>query len=263
VDYIIEEISDVEFKPCHSGQHSGSGRPSLSFSERRKTYFPVESKGLKKMWKHLGSPPGYISAYQQRLIRLKEEDKKTLNECLEELLNLCQCLPDSSRNQSGGWIWKVEHKKIAVITNPEFYRIEKIGKNPTTRNNKTRRAAPAQRSIKSTTIAMLVQADVPEEVAEKAYGVAQKYRTKQDRRSAKSKNKRRPPQRKKKELMNNEDMEENEEDEEDERVEEREEDNEDERVEEREEDNEDEGDEEDSEEDKDVESETDDEDFYD
>ena len=34
VDSILEEVLDTEFKPCHSGPHTGPGRPSLSFSER-------------------------------------------------------------------------------------------------------------------------------------------------------------------------------------------------------------------------------------
>jgi hypothetical protein len=209
VDFILEEIDDVDFRLCHSVQHSGPGRPSMSFSERRTIYFPVESKGLPKVWKHLLEPPGYISTYQNRCMCLGPDDKKTLDECLEELLDLCQCLPDSSRAQSGGCIWSVKQKKIVVLTNPVFYKIKKIGKEPSTGKMKARRSAPAQRGMKSIVMEMMVQAEIPRDVAEKAYRLTKKHKARIQR-SAKSKNRRKPPQRKRKD----EDEDEDEEDEE-------------------------------------------------
>jgi hypothetical protein len=171
----------------------------MSFSERRKIYFPVESKGLAKVWKCLVEPPGYISIYQNQRRRLAPESRETLDDCLGELLGLCQCLPDSSRAKSGGWIWSVKQKKIVVLTNPSFYQIKKIGKKPSNRGKNVARSAPAHRSMKSTAIAMMEQAQVPREVAEKAYRLSKRYKARADLRSAKSKNKRRPPQKKRKE----------------------------------------------------------------
>jgi hypothetical protein len=49
LDSSLEEIMDVEFKPCHSTQNSGPGRLSLTFSERRKVYFPEDARGLSKV----------------------------------------------------------------------------------------------------------------------------------------------------------------------------------------------------------------------
>ena len=168
----------------------------MTFAERRQIYFPEDSEGLiTKVWKNLGAQPGYISKYHSYVRRLGPEGKATLNSCLGEWLSLCQCLPDSFRHQTGGWIWKAEHKKIVVLTNPDFYRIEKIGKEKTQRTKGIiQRSAPAQRGIKSISIQMMVLEKVPIEVAEKAY----RYVKDQDRRSAKSKNRRKPPQRKRK-----------------------------------------------------------------
>lgn len=218
VDFIMEEIDDVKFKPCHSGGHGGPGRPSMSFSERRKIYFPVGLKVSTKVWRHLLEPPGYISIYRKHLGRLGPDNKKTLDECLEELLDLCQCLPDSSRTESGGWIWSVKEMKIVVITNLKFYRIKKIGKEPSAGKKKVRRSAPAQRGIKSTAIAMMVQAEIPRDVAEKAYTLSKRHKARMDQRSFKSRNKRKPPQLKRKKVSKDksEDEEEEEEDEDEE-----------------------------------------------
>jgi hypothetical protein len=208
VDVILEEIMDASFKACHSERQSGPGRPSMSFSERRKLYFPDdEPKEMAKVWRHLGEAPGYIHKYFQLRKRLGPEAKSLLDECLEELLSLCQCLPDSSRSKSAGWIWKVERKKIVVLTNPKFYRLKRIGQKPSTRvksrNGQAGRAAPAHRNARSTAVAMMVSEDIPEEVAEKAYRATRRPKKNQDKRSAKLRNRRKPPQ-KKSELIEDE-----------------------------------------------------------
>lgn len=139
--------------------------------------------------------PGYIGVYRSRLRRLDEDEKERLDKCLEELLDLCQCLPDSSRTESGGWIWRVERKKIVVITNPGFYRIKKIGKRPSTRKDrKVSRSAPAQRGIKSATVAMMVvQGEIPRDIAERAYRYALTQKERLGRKSARARNARKPP----------------------------------------------------------------------
>jgi hypothetical protein len=198
VDFIMEEVDAVDFRPCHSGQYSAPGRPTMSFSDRRKMYFPVDSKGLAKIWRCALEPPGYISVYQNQRRRLAPECRDTLDDCLEGLLGMCQCLPDSSRPKSGGCIWSLKQKKIVVLTNPAFYKIKKIGKKPSNGGKKVARSAPAHRGMKSTAIAMMEQAQVPKEVAEKAYRLNKRYKARTDQRSARSKNKRKPPQKRRK-----------------------------------------------------------------
>jgi hypothetical protein len=197
VDAILGEVLDTTFKPCHSGLDGGPGRPSASFSERRKVYFPDDDpQTLTKVWKRIGENPGYIFKYYECRRGLEPESKRLLDECLDELLELCQCLPDSSRSKSGGWIWKVERKKIVILTNPRFYRLKRIGRTASAEGKvKGLRAAPAHRNVKSTAIAMMVHEEVPEEVAQKAY---QRHKSTRNQRSAKSKNQRIPPQRRRK-----------------------------------------------------------------
>jgi hypothetical protein len=196
VDAILGEVLETTFKPCHSGLDAGPGRPSLSFSQRRNMYFPEDdSTRLTKIWRRFAESPGYMFKYYECRNDLDTESKRSLDECLEELLMLCQCLPDSSRSKSGGWIWRVEKKKIVVLTNPDYYRLRRIGQEPSAGGKKRAqgiRAAPAHRNAKSTAVAMMVHEDIPEDVAQKAYQVTRSYQT---RRSAKSKNRRIPPQR--------------------------------------------------------------------
>lgn len=197
VDAVMEEVMDATFKPCHSRTDGGAGRPSPSFSERRRMYFPDdEREEMKKNWTIFKAPPGYLAKYHQKRRQLEPAAKGLLNEHLETLLSHCQCLPDSARSGSGGWIWRIERKRIVIITNSNFYQLRTIGREPSkARRDKDRRAPPAHRNARSTAIAMLVNENVPKEVAAQAFQLARRQK---DRRSAKSRNYRRPPQRKQK-----------------------------------------------------------------
>ena len=74
VDSILEEVIDASFKPCHSGEDIGPGRPSKSFRERQKMYFPADApKDLTKVWKHLGDSPGSISSSERDWTRIHRD----------------------------------------------------------------------------------------------------------------------------------------------------------------------------------------------
>jgi hypothetical protein len=135
-----------------------------------------------KVWKWLGERPGYMFEYHECRKRLNADGGKSLDRCLEELLMLCQCLPDSSRGKSGGCVWRVERN-----------RMKRVGRIGPSRKAQGTRAAPAHRSARSTVIAMMMHEDVPEEVAQKAYDAAQRHKDSWERRSAKSRNRRKPP----------------------------------------------------------------------
>jgi hypothetical protein len=203
VDGMLEELIEACFKPCLSGLEGGAGRPSMSFSDRRTVYFPVQGgQTLQKTWKRVGEAPGNIFKYQQVRKELDDEGKVRLDECIEELLGLCQCLPDSSRGKVGGWVWRVDQKRIMVVTNPQYYRMKRIGqKGSKTRKVQGLRGAPAHRSAMSTAIAMMVHEDVPEEAARRAYWATRgRRKEKQDRRSGRRKNQRKVPEKKKVEV---------------------------------------------------------------
>jgi hypothetical protein len=207
VDAIREEILTPTFKPCHSGLEAGAGRPSFSFHQRKNMYFPDDGQQvLTKAWKFLGGPPGYITKYRQKKRGLEAEDKRELDECLGDLLSQCQCLPDSSRSATGGWVWRVEKKQIVILTNRKYYQVRKIGQKPSqrTRNDgQGPRAPPAHRSARSTTISMMVHDDVPIQAAEEAYQ-ASRRRKDTDKRSAKTRNRRKPPPVRKRPKINEE-----------------------------------------------------------
>jgi len=201
VDTVLKEVIEASFKPCLSNLEGGTGRPSLSFSERRKMYFPEDGPQTSTaIWKRLGDPPGYIYKYQRVRKRLDAEGQRILDEHLEELLSLCQCLPDSSRNKSGGWIWKVDKKKILVMTNPKFYRLRRIGRKATKGGKAVGgqglRAPPAHCSAMMAAVEMMIHENVPEEVARRAYQTSKRQSKHQGKRSALSKNRRKPPQKK-------------------------------------------------------------------
>lgn len=195
VDAILDAVLETSFKPCHSGE-GGPGRPSMSFSERRRMYFHHDDhQSLAKVWRQFGDRPGYVYEYHERQGYLDADGRRALDSCLEDLLMQCQCLPDSSRSKSGNWLWRVDKKKIVILTNPKFFRVKRIGQIVSSRKGQGPRAAPAHRSARSTAIAMMVQEDYPEEVAEKAYNAVQRHKGNRKRQSTKSRNRRKPPKR--------------------------------------------------------------------
>ena len=210
VDAVREEILTPMFKPCHSGLDAGAGRPSSTFQQRRKMYFPDDSQQvMTKTWKFLGNPPGYISKYRQKKRRLEAEVQRELDECLGDLLSLCQCLPDSSRSASAGYVWRIERKQIVILTNRKYYKLRKIGKKPSQRtgsNEQGPRAPPAHRNARSTMISLMVHDDVPMQVAEQEYQ-ASRRRKGSDKRSAKTRNRRKPPVTKRTMIIEEEDTE--------------------------------------------------------
>ena len=81
----------------------------------------------------------------------------------------------------------MKQKKIVVLMNLVFYKIKKIRKEASTRKMKARRSALAQCGMKSIVMEMMIQAEIPRDVAEKAYRLAKKHKARIQR-SAKSKN---------------------------------------------------------------------------
>jgi hypothetical protein len=204
VDFILQHCVNPMFLPCNTGFQHAPGRHVASFGERVNLYFPLENEGpLGTIWSGFGVEPGYIQEFQQMMkdAIYKEE----LPKCLEELLGQCQCLPDSARSKSTNRVWHVHQKRMAILTNPDFYSIRSVGEKGTSaskRLDKEQRAAPAHRGERERKILMLTAAGYSLETARKAVNAQRTARQKRQRdmgRSNKAKNKRVPPQRKKKE----------------------------------------------------------------
>jgi hypothetical protein len=203
VNKVFSEIIDVSCMPCNANlPGSITGRRMPSFSDRQTLYFPPTSKDLTGYWHLLSQRPGYIKEYQDICSGLSKDDISELNSDLSTLLSQCQCLPLSTqtkKNESKTQqvIWKVQNKKVLVMTNPSFYKLVRIG--ATSRHSKTR-APPAHTPKKALQISLLEQSGISQVVARKAVNLSrtlQKEDYDKTRRSGKTKNQRVPPQRKK------------------------------------------------------------------
>ena len=203
VDFILQHCVNPMFLPCNTGFEHAPGRHVASFGDRMKLYFPLEDEGpLGTIWSGFGAEPGYIHEFQQMMkdAIYKEE----LPRCLEELLEQCQCLPDSARSKSTNRVWHVHQKRMVILTNPDFYSIRSVGEKGTSaskRLDKEQRAAPAHRGERERKILMLTAVGYSLETARKAVNAERTARQKRQRdmgKSNKAKNKRVPPQRKKK-----------------------------------------------------------------
>src|ERR1700678_2413347 len=203
VDFMLQHCVNPVFLPCNTRVRHGPGRHVPSFSERVKLYFPLENEGaLGKTWSGFAVEPGYIHQFREMMKDVIH--KEELARCLEDLLGHCQCLPDSERSKSTNRVWHVHQKRMAILTNPDFYCIRAVGGKGTWTSNrldKEQRAAPAHRGERERKILMLTAAGFSRETASKAVNAqrtARKRRQRDAGRSKKAKNKRVPPQRKKK-----------------------------------------------------------------
>lgn len=209
VDFVLTHCAHPNFHACNTGIFNNvPGRPVLSFSKRRKTYFPPERKTAKeKYWEYFTEEPGYINSYwnlKDSLETLKAKDE--LDQRLESFLSACQCLPDSVRSTSTNQIWHPQRQQMVILTNPDFYSIEGVGKKADPANKdmfKEQRAPPAHKTRKDTIITILGQKGYNTSVANRAYNMKanSQRRKKNFQRSGKAKNKRVPPKRKEKESL--------------------------------------------------------------
>lgn len=196
IDFILQHITAPLFKPSNASSTHGLGRRTQGFSEQMHLYFPPPDDNLPGKWARFGDEPGYISHYHQTLHEMPESGHNTLNNCLSQLMEYCQCLPDSYRSEKVGTLWKTSQKRMIIKTNPWFYRIRTIGASGDTVKGTSQvpnpRAAPAHRNTQATHIALLEHEGFSNRIARAAI----KQFKNQVKRSTKSKNYRKPPQRK-------------------------------------------------------------------
>jgi len=183
VDKCLQKTTSAVFLGLND---TGEGRHREGFRDRRKIFFPEKperTKALDKSWKEFGSTHGYIKLYWS-IKQSGEEDE--IDGYLEELLDYCQCLPDSSNSR----VWHTEAGRVVFVTNPRYYQIEGIGKQRDKKRQEVRNAG-AQQGKKKVMLGILeLELGINERQARQVLG----YEEKRKRlRSAKSKNKRAPP----------------------------------------------------------------------
>lgn len=204
VDSVLSCCAKPNFQACNTGIFDNvPGRPALSFGKRRRIYFPKDA-GIhlqkKTLWGRFMDEPGYIHSYWAIRNELPERHHKKLDEFLEQLLGACQCLPDSTRADSGNRVWHVRSSRVIILTNPEHYSLKGIGRQDNRIHDtsvKSKRSAPAHTSREDTMTQMLIQKGHPPLAARRAYHWKEKdeKRKRNSKRTGQSKNKRNPPQR--------------------------------------------------------------------
>lgn len=201
VDFILEHCVEPTFRACAmTGLQHVTGKHVASFAERKQIYFPSADKRSKEkgnFWTCFSQEPGFLHLYWEKIENLNEEERLDLQGHLEELLEHCQCLPDSARSNSTNRGWNIHQKRLVILTNPKHYRIQGVGEATKGKGlPKELRSAPAHRSEKERTVRMLQQEGHTRENASGAVNARQRIRKmmkKRGTRSNRAKNKRLPP----------------------------------------------------------------------
>jgi hypothetical protein len=192
---IHRQTKMVTFIACNAGLCGiDESRRVRSFAERRELYFPPSLDGLSCHWETFATEPGYINEYHRICDKRSVEDIIRLNDHLEELLSNCQCLPNSCRGGSQGKsgrdvVWDIKNKCVVILTNPLFYKLQKVGNGGQQRKM---RRAPTHTAKKQLLVSFLEHQGVTTRVAKRAVNWSKSIAK---RRSGKAKNRRAPPQR--------------------------------------------------------------------
>jgi hypothetical protein len=204
LDFLLERLKVAEYKPCKTGSDGGPGRRSMKFSRRREIFFPKlepskTSKNTQKLWKLMDDFPGYIWQYRN-IIGANDRISQRINECLEVLLDQCQCLPESSTSQ---YFWHTTKQKLIILTNIDYYRIRKVGivkSSIAKKANQGIRAPPAHRSYQSVWEILFKEEGHDPKLVRSHLQKAKKTKQKLENKSKKLKNYRVPPKKRKKSL---------------------------------------------------------------
>ncbi|KAG1785187.1 uncharacterized protein HD556DRAFT_1314452 [Suillus plorans] len=119
-------------RACSAGLEGDKpGRPHLSFVQRRTTFFPDKdsTSPQSSKWK-IYWIDGYIAHYHRMCSKLPETQLQHLHNRLDILFANLQCLPDANKPtaKSPGSTWTLAsgEDSIKIVTNPCFYRIQKL-----------------------------------------------------------------------------------------------------------------------------------------
>lgn len=125
-------LTNVSFKASNNGLLGNvTGRRNLSFKDMVHVFFPVPefNIGEKSVW-HPFLTKGYIQEFHATLYPMMESDTSSLLHALGKILGRIQCLPNAlaCTQKSCGRLWEQFEGGIRMLTNPIFYKIERVGK---------------------------------------------------------------------------------------------------------------------------------------
>ncbi|RPD56761.1 hypothetical protein L227DRAFT_587985 [Lentinus tigrinus ALCF2SS1-6] len=163
-----DRILRISFTACNAGlRGSIVAQREPSFQDRVALYFPPPGRAPPKgsQWYILQQQPCYIALYHSALSSLDDAGRDDLHSALSYMFTRIQCLPASSAptGDSYGWVWKKEGDAIIIVTNPEYYRIEKIGTRTSRKATRGPRATLSQQAFRRSlfkSIATYEDADV-------------------------------------------------------------------------------------------------------
>ncbi|KAG2045498.1 hypothetical protein BDR06DRAFT_1015590 [Suillus hirtellus] len=141
---IDDTLASVAFEACNAGLHDNTGvtpgrlgPQSRAFADRCSLFFPEPDACHKRndQWSELWEGHGYIGEFHRMMKTLDEDQQASLKQGLRDVFSELHCLP-----ASGARVWIQKKDAIVFITNPVFYRVDRIG-----RGGESQRRAPRAR----------------------------------------------------------------------------------------------------------------------
>ncbi|KAG1789662.1 uncharacterized protein HD556DRAFT_1243502, partial [Suillus plorans] len=145
---IDDTLASVAFEACNAGLHDHTGvtpgrlgPKSRAFVDRCSLFFPDPDAPHKSnaQWCLLWEGDGYIAEFHRTMKTLDGDQQESLKQGLRDVFSELHCLP-----ASGARVWIQKKDAIVFITNPAFYRIDRIGRG----GESQRRAPRARRTMK-------------------------------------------------------------------------------------------------------------------
>jgi hypothetical protein len=198
---LTRTFNDVSFKPSNHGLLGNvAGRRNPSFKDMVHLFFPIPEFNIRKdsVW-HPFLTKGYIREFHETLYPMTDKDTSSLLHALGKIFGRIQCLPNAvaCTQKACGRLWEQFNGGVRMLTNPVFYKIEKVGKAKrlTTVRRKQVKAGRA-----------IIEARLDEEHRHipfnegrlKARQVKKSHARETERRSGKKNNYRKPPTKRKK-----------------------------------------------------------------
>lgn len=204
IEQVRMQLPRAHFLAISAPEWGGQGRKARTFQERAEIFFPKHQLKPKAgsswsiLYNKTDTAAWYIKEYQTLCITLGNQDVVELQECIENIFNELQCLPNSIpfTQHSTGCTWTRTLGEIVVITNPKYYRVLGVSSKATKRGMGI---APAQarrrEALEDLKLAsgLTLQEARRQELQEKTQAHGSRRKRHLSQRSAQSRNARKPP----------------------------------------------------------------------
>ncbi|KAH7889117.1 hypothetical protein F5I97DRAFT_1923652 [Phlebopus sp. FC_14] len=184
VSHVAENLLSVRFLPNSHGLDKRT-KQCCDFEDLLDVFFPqVQTLQRNTVWMRFSQRHGYLCMYSEFQETLSVEQFQNLKENLVELLCHVQCLPNSTKatQSSHGRLWTGSCGTVDMRTNPRWYRLKGL--------SSVKRTTRKVMRINLPTHQVLTRLDEAQGITSRA----SKTRQRQEKRSARSRNKRVPPQ---------------------------------------------------------------------